>query len=347
MLGWGESGQASNKEDAAAPIDRSTLDQWAAPYRGWRYYPDHVIPPSPQDGLNFSMTDCPLVWQQDGEWRMFYTGFDGRGYQTAWAVSRDLVHWEPKGLVLGFGQPGAFDHGGVAICALLFDSYDVRAPRTLKRWDGKYWALYSCYPKQGGYEIRPGAEGAAWSADGNTWQRASETTPILSIEGAADWEEDCIYAPWLLEQDGRFWNFYNAAKGHIEQMGIVNSTDMLHWSRYAGNPVVRNGGPGSYDEQFCSDGKVFRDGDHWVMFYFGVGRGGAHIMAAFSRDLYHWTGHPEPLYKAGGHPGGLDQQYAHKISLVYRTEDDAFYMFYCAVGEKGRGIGLITSKPLQ
>jgi len=25
-------------------------------------------------------------------------------------------------------------------------------------------------------------------------------------------------------------------------------------------------------------------------------------MAAFSRDLEHWTAHPEPLYKAGGNP---------------------------------------------
>ena len=82
------------------------------------------------------------------------------------------------------------------------------------------------------------------------------------------------------------------------------------------------------------------------MFYFGVGRGGAHIMVAFSRDLVHWTAHPEPLYKAGGHPSGLDKQYAHKISLVHNPENDTFYLYYCACGNKGRGIGLLTSKPL-
>jgi predicted GH43/DUF377 family glycosyl hydrolase len=329
------------------PIAAATLAQWTAPYRGWHYYPAYVLPPAPDDGLNFSMTDCPLVWRQGGEWRMFYTGFNGQGYQTAMAASSDLLHWKPKGLAVGFGAPGAFDHGGVAVCGALFSSYDVRAPRTLKKWQGKYWALYSCYPRQGGYELRPGAEGAVWSQDGDTWHRASQTTPTLSIEGAAEWEKDCIYAPWLLEYDGRFWDFYNAANGNVEQTGIATSTDMLHWSRYAGNPVLRNGGPGSYDEQFCSDGKVFRDGGHWIMFYFGVGHGGAHIMAAFSRDLYHWTRDPEPLYKAGGHPKGLDSKYAHKISLVYNEANDTFYLFYCAVGEQGRGIGLITSKPLD
>ena len=83
------------------------------------------------------------------------------------------------------------------------------------------------------------------------------------------------------------------------------------------------------------------------MLFFGVGKGGAHIMAAFSYDLLDWTVDPEPLYKSGGHPGGLDEKYAHKISLVYHEPSDTFYMYYCAVGNKGRGIGLITSKPIK
>ena len=82
------------------------------------------------------------------------------------------------------------------------------------------------------------------------------------------------------------------------------------------------------------------------MIYFGVGRGGAHIMAAYSRDLTHWTRDPEPLYRAGGHPQGLDETYAHKVSLVYNEINETFYMHYCAVGKKGRGIGLLTSKPI-
>ena len=70
-------------------------------------------------------------------------------------------------------------------------------------------------------------------------------------------------------------------------------------------------------------------------------------MAAFSRDLLHWTVDPEPLYKAGDNPSGLDKKYAHKISLVWNPKNETFYLYYNAVGEKGRGIGLITSKPLK
>ena len=115
---------------------------------------------------------------------------------------------------------------------------------------------------------------------------------------------------------------------------------------YSGNPVLRVR-PQGYDEDFASDPKVFRDGDHWAMFYFGVSRDRAHIMVAFSHDLLHWTPHPEPLYKAGGHPGGLDKIYAHKVSLVRNPANDAFYMYYCAKKSKGRYIALLTSKPIK
>jgi len=47
-----------------------------------------------------------------------------------------------------------------------------------------------------------------------------------------------------------------------------------------------------------------------------------------------------------GHPNGLGKKYAHKISLVYNLENGTFYMYYCAVGDQGRGIGLLASKAL-
>ncbi|MDD4871715.1 MAG: hypothetical protein PHR77_14250 [Kiritimatiellae bacterium] len=277
---------------------------------------------------------------------MSFIAFNGKGYNSFVADSDDLVHWKNFRLAMGFGPEGQFDHGGCVIGAFLYESSDIKAPRILKKKDGKYWSLYGAYPKQGGYELRPGYEGIACSDDGFTWKRAKDKY-ILSVHepDCGKWEKDCIYQPWLVESEGKYYNFYNAANGGTEQMGMATSSDLMNWTRHSGNPVIRNT-PGGYDSGFASDGKVFRDGDHWTMFYFGVGHGGAHIMAAFSRDLVNWTVDPEPLYKAGGHPGGLDKQYAHKISLVYNPKNETYYMYYCACGEKGRGIGLITSKPL-
>jgi len=339
-------------ETVATPeIDRERLDMWSAPYRGWHYQPDHVIPSKPKipGHEQFQSPDVPCVYQLPGrpdQWFMSFIAFDGHGYNSFVAESTDLVHWSNLRLAMGFGPTGEFDAGGCVIGAFLYDSYDIKAPRLLKKRDGKFWTLYGCYPRQGGYELRPGYEGVANSTNGYNWQRAKDT-PIQSIQDpdCAAWEKDCIYQPWLVEHHGRFFNFYNAANGGTEQSGVAFSTDLLDWMRYPANPVIRNR-PGGYDADFASDPKVFRDGDHWTMFYFGVGKGAAHIMVAFSRDLVHWTAHPEPLYQASGNPSGLDRQHAHKISLVYQPKSETFYLYYCACGDKGRGIGLITSKPL-
>jgi len=336
---------------AAGTIDRATLDRWAAPFRGWHYHPDHVIPEKP--GIpgheDFHSTDVPCVFQLPGQpqkWFMSFIAFNGQGYNSFVAESTNLVRWTTPRLAMGFGRTNEFDHGGCVIGAFLYESYDLKAPRVLKRRDGRYWTLYGCYPRQGGYELRPGYEGLASSEDGLTWRRA-KPTPILSVHDpdCGAWEKDCIYQPWLVEYAGQFLDFYNAANGGLEQTGLAFSKDLLSWNRHGANPVIRNRA-GGFDEQFASDPKVFRDGDHWTMFYFGVGRGGAHIMVAFSADLEHWVAHPEPLYQAGGNPSGLDSQYAHKISLVYNPTNNTFYLYYCACGNKGRGIGLITSKPL-
>ena len=333
-------------------LDVDTVKKWSEPYRGWHYHTDHVIPPKPGiEGFeDVDKVDVPTVFQLPGDpkWYMSFIGFDGRGYQSFVAESDDMVNWTNMRLAMGFGKEGEFDFGGRVIGAYLYESYDIKARRTLKRRDGKYLTLYGCYAEQGGYEIDPGYEGVASSADGVAWERAKDGY-ILSIHEpeVGEWEKDCIYQPWLVEHEGTFYNFYNAKRmpEWIEQIGLATSSDLLEWKRHPGNPIlrVREGG---YDEKFCSDGKVYRDGDHWVMFYFGVGRGGAHIMAAFSGDLVDWTADPEPLYRAGGNPSGLDRQYAHKISLVWNPANETFYMHYNAVGYKGRGIGLITSTPL-
>jgi predicted GH43/DUF377 family glycosyl hydrolase len=337
--------------DAPLKIDEQTLELWTAPYRGWHYHPGHVIPPEPeiQGFEDVIMTDVPTVFQLKGDdrWYMSFIGYDGKGYQSFVAESEDLVNWAHMRLAMGYGPEGEFDHGGVVLGAYLYKDYGIKSPRILKKKNGKFYSLYGAYPRQGGYELRPGYEGVAWSKDGFSWTRARDE-PVLSVfqEDVGNWEKDCIYQPWLLEHGDSYYNFYNAANGNIEQLGMAISDDLLHWGRYENNPVIPVGPEGSYNERFSSDAKVFRDEDHWIAFFFGVGKGGAHIMAAFSRDLHQWTVDPEPLYKAGGNPSGLDAQYAHKISLVWNPSDDTYYMYYCAVDKNNRrGIGLITSKP--
>lgn len=178
---------ASNASTDQAPdavIDHATLARWSAPYRRWHYWPDHVVPARPVIGQidNLLGTDVPTVYQIPGCDRYFmsFIGFDGRGYQSFVAESDDLVNWGNYRLAMGYGPAGTFDHGGCVIGAFLYESYDIKAPRLLKKRDGGFWTLYGSYPRQGGYELRPGYEGVAVSDDGLAWRRAKDQ-PILSV----------------------------------------------------------------------------------------------------------------------------------------------------------------------
>ena len=337
----------------AETIGRTELDQWAEPFRRWYYYPDHIITAALENDANFTMVDGPNVYYHEGRWHMLYFGYDGNGYQSCLAMSDDLIHWTPAGIVMGYGSQGAFDYGGVVLVGPLLTTHDAKEIPRLKRWRDRYWILYGCYPQQGGYELGSGGQGLAWSEDGYTWYRYSGSEPVLSTAEAADWENSVIYSPWLVSHAGQFWNFYNA-KGveNREQIGVATSEDLIHWKRYTANPVLGND-LGGYDAIMAADPKVYRHENYWMMFYFGASNKSkdkklhAHVMMAFSRDLIHWQKHPEPIVMAGGHPEGLDGTHAHNVSLIYERNTDTFYMYYCAVGEKGRGIGLLTSRPLE
>jgi len=341
-------------------ISSQDTHEWAKKYRGWTHYGTHVVKPNPTipgyEGIK--MTDVPTVYQLPGNglFYMSFIGFDGVGYQSFLAESTDLLEWTNMRLAMGYGEQGTFDFGGVVLGAYLYESYGVDSPRVLKKVNGKFFSLYGAYAKRNAYEPDPGYQGLASSKDGLLWEREKDES-ILSISGPGmvkDWEKDSIYQPWLVEHDGEYYNFYNAKEmpQWIEQIGLATSKDLQSWLRHADNPILRVGNRrdniinDGFDAQFKSDAKVFWDGDaaHWVMFYFGVGKGGAHIMVAFSKDLVHWVSDANPLYTAGANPSGLDKQHAHKISLIWNPMSETWFMFYCAVGDAGRGIGLISSQ---
>ena len=104
------------------------------------------------------MTDVPTVFQLPGNgvFYMSWIGFDGEGYQSFISESSDLIEWNNHRLAMGYGEEGMFDYGGVVLGAYLYESYDIDAPRVLKRVNGKFYSLYGAYAKKGTYEPDPG-----------------------------------------------------------------------------------------------------------------------------------------------------------------------------------------------
>ena len=303
------------------------IEHLITPYK----YNRPVLTGSGVDGtFNSKAVDCPSVFRHNGRFYMMYVGFDGLGYQTALAVSDDLIHWNEKAVILPRGSARGWDQVGMGGTALLMDN-DLFGPRTLKKHDHKYWMMYHAYPALG-YESGAAEIGLCWTEDEQLLDWHFHGPPVFSWRDGADWERGGMYKCFLLEHEHTFYLFYNAKDRKdgqwIEQIGMAVSDDMIHWTRSFDRPVVPVT-PYAWDGHFASDPQVFFDSraKQWVMFYYGLGDLSACDGVAVSRDLYHWEKFPAPILTIG-HRRSLDSRYAHKPSMIYH--ENILYHFYCA-----------------
>jgi predicted GH43/DUF377 family glycosyl hydrolase len=310
----------------------SLLKTYAAPYK----YGKAVLEGSGVKGaFDERAVDCPFLFRHREKFFMLYTGFDGTGYQSALAVSDDLLHWKHHGVVLKrSGEKGKWDGTSIAGTWILRD-IDLYGSYELKKIQGKYWMIYHSYPGEG-YETGPAEMGLAWTEDENLldWHRLPD--PVYSWRGGADWEKAGLYKACFFQQGDLFYMFYNAKNeksGWIEQTGAATSKDLFHWERYGGNPVLRVT-PGTWTSRFVSDPCIVRDGDRWLNFFFGYDAQHAQDGIACSKDLFHWEAAEEPLIRVGAE-GEIDATHAHKASII--TVGKRLYHFYCACRPRQEG----------
>jgi predicted GH43/DUF377 family glycosyl hydrolase len=290
--------------------------------------------------------DCPFVFEHNGLFYLTYVGFDGAGYQTGLASSRDLVEWRKLGCILKRNPDSPITRHNVAMNWIVRENA-LRSRGSLKRIRGRFLGAYHAYPNAG-YESGPAVIGLCWSDDLFHW---SLDEPCLRPEEGADWERGGLYKPCLVEHEGTFYLFYNAKtsepRGWREQTGVAVTTDLKTFRRYERNPIVSNGGPGSPDERFASDPCVLHDGRKWVMFYYGLdAKGKARDLLAVGDDAYSFRKSNTILIDVGA-ARTVDETYAHKPGVVWNN--GALYHFYCAVAgrypNETRGISVARSVP--
>ena len=290
-------------------------------------HPELVIAPSFRAGDFFSHgVDCPFVFHHEGRLGMTLIGWDGTGYQTGLSWF-DGEEWSTPELVFARDPESRHRRYNSALTSILRDN-DLRGSGELVSIDGWFYGTYHAYPAPG-YEAGPGVVGIARSRDLRSWEEFG--APLIAGEGAA-WERGGLYKSWLMRDGERFLLFYNAKddrpRGWQEQTGAAVSSDMVTWERIPG-PLVPNGAEGALDDRFASDPCVLRDGDTWVMFYFGLSSDGrARETYATSADLVTWRRSEEVLIDVGG-PGSIDSAYAHKPAII--THDGCLEHYYCAV----------------
>ncbi|ANH80258.1 glycosylase [Niabella ginsenosidivorans] len=307
-----------------------------------------VLPPGKEKKV-----DCPTVYRSGNTWYMTYLVFNGQGYETWLAGSKDLLHWKTLGVQLSFTKTGWDASQKAGYNALV----DTRwgGSYALQKYKGKYWMSYFG-GSTAGYEPEPLSIGMAYTAQKPVkavkWQRLP--APVLSADDPdVRWWENRkkLFKSYVIEDKARntgyrFIMYYNAVGDSLtdnkktrwyERIGMAVSDDLVHWKRYLRNPVVH------HPEGITGDPMIQKIGNIWVLFYFGAfwkDRPGAFNRFACSYDLIHWTDwNGEDLIHSSM---DFDRKYAHK-SFVLKYKG-VVYHFYCAVDEKeNRGIAVATS----
>ncbi|MBK8089761.1 MAG: glycosylase [Chitinophagaceae bacterium] len=298
--------------------------------------------------------DCPSVFRKGNSWYMTYIQFDGRGYETWIAKSKDLLQWKTLGKLMSFSDTADWDNNQKAGYIGLQNT-KWGGNYQLEKFQKKYWMSY-IGGKDRGYESGPLAIGIANTTNDPTkpheWNRL--TQPVLSStdKDVRWWENRKLYKSTVIRDRNKtlgseFIMYYNAngdSSGNkpkwrwFERIGMAVSNDMVTWKRYNADPVMEHG------VGITGDAVLQKINDVWVMFYFGA-FWESRPKETFNRfacsyDLVNWTDWKgEDLIKSSE---PYDAKYAHK-SFVVKWKG-VVYHFYCAVDNKDhRGIAVATS----
>lgn len=303
--------------------------------------------------ISSKKVDCPSVFRKGKSWYMTYIQFDGRGYETWLASSKDLLHWTTLGRLMGFSGNEDWDNNQKAGYIALQDT-KWGGNYSWDKFQGKYWMSY-IGGKDSGYEAGPLAIGIANTSKATSkpheWNRLPKPVLTASDADVRWWENKKLYKSSIVWDKDQtlgypFVMYYNANGDTsnntpkwrwFERIGMAVSNDMVTWKRYQVDPVVH------HKMGITGDAVVQKMDSLWVMFYFGAfweDRKGAFNRFACSYDLVNWTDWNGDNLIESSEP--YDELYAHKSYVV--KWNGVVYHFYCAVDKKDhRGIAVATS----
>lgn len=337
---------------AQQQVDAETMQQIYEEVKTPYKYGLVMVPQS-----NDKKMDCPTIFRKGGKWYMSYLIYDGRGYETWLASSKDLLNWKNEGKQLSFSDEDVWDANQKAGYNALVDM-KWGGKYKLNKYDGKYWMSYFG-GKERGYEVEPLSIGMAFTKHkpwvAHEWQRLPK--PVLSsLDADVRWWENRhkLFKSSVIEDKERFTGhrfvmYYNAVGDSLannkktrwyERIGLAVSDDMVNWKRFKTEPVVH------HPVGITGDAVIQKMGGNYVMFYFGAfweDRKGAFNRFAVSKDLIHWTDWQGENLIASSKD--YDALYAHKSYVL--KHKGVVYHFYCAVNQNDqRGIAVATSKDL-
>lgn len=224
----------------------------------WEKYPGNpVLSPGPPSTFDQGGIWGGTVLRDGPEYKMYYSGSPSGLESIGLATSEDGTTWTKRPApILVPGAPGSWEEDG------------VHAPCVRKEAEGRYLMWYT------GIKQPTAAIGLATSADGITWTK-HPGNPILIPDSAQAWDSYIVTDARVVRFDSAYHMFYHGTPGTIGyQIGYAASTDGINWTRYASNPVLRLGPPGSWDVSSLSQHTVRTTDSSFLIWYGAKGYDG-------------------------------------------------------------------------
>ncbi|MCG3155713.1 MAG: hypothetical protein DKINENOH_02321 [bacterium] len=215
-----------------------------------------VLSPGPESAWDGWHARCSAVVFDGEKYHMFYMGASYSSRERiGLATSFDGIHWQKyqNNPILGPGAPGTWDQTQVYHPEVYFDGA----------------MFYLWYAGYNGSTMRGGL---ATSPDGMHWTK-HPANPVLQVGAPGEWDD---YGVWpnsgVVRSDGVFYLLYSAASNQNTSrgaIGLATSADGVHWTKHQGNPVLRAGAPGSWNQAGLGPGALLFDGTYFKLWFAG------------------------------------------------------------------------------